>query len=861
MAAQNEVKLIISADGSGAIAASKQVADAYKTLGAQTVADLNAQKGQITAAYETIKTSGVASAEEIRHAEEAKNMAISRLNEDLVSKNQGWVSQIKEHWVGLAAGIGAAMLAINKGTEFVELGAKALQTESAFKGVATSVHESAETLLADWQRASAGTVTATELMQRGIKGMTQGLSGADMTKVWEMARQGAITAGMDVKTAGEEITNAIANNLPRAMVRFGLVTKEQMQLINKAMASGVEDVHMLDIAYDNYLIKQAMIGPKVDTANEALQRHRKAIEELKESIGKGLVTALGWTIEKYQTLTGLMNKAADKTVDFFLGPKQTGASGSWGEPAPPADPQEKLKKDLEGLQAAANSKGMRELREAFDAWKVSVANLNPQLLETDKRLNDINKEAQKFIQGKPGAAPGTTIAIPKSEVDKQVAIAQGYLQQEALLKNQKLNAKMEEESLKQQQQYAKEYEALFNEVAGSRVNAEQVALAKIDTEENKRIGRASELYLKDAWDYVNATRVKAMTAEQYETLLTKIHEDAERQRTALTTKNAAAREVAENQERLAQIDLQQKMLAISPAQATGSKLAENQSLLASLTRYKEGLEAAGQTGDQVYLSLLEKIRSVQKAVNELTAENKAYTGTFGEGFQKGVTEYQYSVKTAFQGGEEIAKSMTSSMEKNFMTFFDHTSKGFLNFHDLAVSLLADVEKALIKTLLVQPLVSGITGAMTGNMPSASSLGPLGSLFDSLFGGGSTAAATEANYSSSLGNIDWSLSAGESAAWGYHEGGPIQTLHEGGHAKALKPGEVPVIAMAGEYMIRKSAAEQLGPGVLNALNQGKLPGSTISVPVTVQGAKISHADIYRLRSSIEEVCYNWTKGRL
>jgi hypothetical protein len=768
------------------------------------------------------------------------------------------------------------MLVINKGSEFVDLGAKALQTETAFKGVAASAHENSEALLADWQRASAGTVEATELMQRGIKGMTQGLSGADMTKVWEMARQGAITAGMDVKTAGEEITNSVANNLPRAMVRFGLITKEQMQLINKAMAAGVEDVHMLDIAYDNFLIKQAMIGPNVDKTNEALQRYRAEIAQLKVDIGVGLVTAIGFAIDKVKMLTGEMNKGADKTADFLVtllthGMHGAYATGAPGSPitvqaaapagAPVVDPQEKLKKDLADLASAANSKGMKELREAFEAWKVSVRNLNPDLLETDKRMNEINKEAQKFIQGKPGAAPGTTIAIPKSEVDKQVAIAAGYLQQEALLKNAQMNAKMQQEGIRQQEQYAKEYETLYNQVAGSRVNAEEVALAKITTEEEKRVAEAAELYLKDAWDYQTQTRQKAVTSEEYENLLTKIHEDGERQRTALTTKNAAAREVAESQERLAQIEFQQKMLTISPAQATGAKLGENESQLASLNRYKEALQAAGQTGDQVYLSLLEKIRSVEKAVNELTAANKEYTGTFGEGFQKGVLEYQYSVKTAFQGGQEIAKSMTSSMEKDFMTFFDHTSKGFLNFHDLAVSLLADVEKALIKTLLVQPLVAAITGAMTGNTPSASSLGLLGSVIGgvgSLLGFG--AAPTAAGTGAASGFEDLSLSDTTTLTPIMHEGGPIQRLHQGGHA--LKPGEVPIIAKVGEYMLRQSAAQRLGPSALNALNEGKVPGSThISVPVTVHNSKVSHADISRLRSSIEDICYNWARQRL
>ena len=134
MGEQNEVKIIISADGSKAIAVSKEVADAYKTLGTQTIAGVEAQKAQITAAYQTISTSGQASAEEIKHAEDAKITAISNLNEQLVNKSQGWVGQIKEHWLGLAAGIGTAMMAINKGTEFFEMGREGAPDRNGFQG-------------------------------------------------------------------------------------------------------------------------------------------------------------------------------------------------------------------------------------------------------------------------------------------------------------------------------------------------------------------------------------------------------------------------------------------------------------------------------------------------------------------------------------------------------------------------------------------------------------------------------------------------------------------------------------------------------------------------------------------------------
>ena len=71
-----EVKLIISADGGVAIAATKEVADSFKKLGSQSVADINKQKQDVTAAYETIKKSGTVSAAEIAQAEAAKNRAV-----------------------------------------------------------------------------------------------------------------------------------------------------------------------------------------------------------------------------------------------------------------------------------------------------------------------------------------------------------------------------------------------------------------------------------------------------------------------------------------------------------------------------------------------------------------------------------------------------------------------------------------------------------------------------------------------------------------------------------------------------------------------------------------------------------------
>lgn len=90
----NEVRLIISADGKNAIKVSQEITSAYKTLATTSIAEINKKKSEITAAYEAIKKSGVASAEEIARAEKAKNTAITRANNELLGKHTSTMSRI-----------------------------------------------------------------------------------------------------------------------------------------------------------------------------------------------------------------------------------------------------------------------------------------------------------------------------------------------------------------------------------------------------------------------------------------------------------------------------------------------------------------------------------------------------------------------------------------------------------------------------------------------------------------------------------------------------------------------------------------------------------------------------------------------
>jgi tape measure domain-containing protein len=65
-------------------------------------------------------------------------------------------------------------------------------------------------------------------------------------------------------------------------------------------------------------------------------------------------------------------------------------------------------------------------------------------------------------------------------------------------------------------------------------------------------------------------------------------------------------------------------------------------------------------------------------------------------------------------GEQVASIMdstTNSMENAFMNFFDATSNGFLNFRDLALNVLNDIYKAVLRNMVIQPMVGGIMSSI------------------------------------------------------------------------------------------------------------------------------------------------------
>lgn len=265
---------------------SLSIEENFKKLGIKTAAEFDLMRAKIQNAYASITHSSQATANDILRAEQAKNAQLTALNEQQFGKQLSLIDRLKANWIAASAAIVAAWAAISKATQFTEMAAKALQAEESFRLVAESSKIAADSLLANLHRAAAGTVDDSDIMQAAVKGMVLGLTDKQLVTIMENARLAARYAGTDVKTAFEDITNAIGTDMPRALRQYGLITREESRLVQEALAAGAKDISLYNIAMAHAAVNTAKFGEAQTNAAENIQIFRATIKEAKETTGK-----------------------------------------------------------------------------------------------------------------------------------------------------------------------------------------------------------------------------------------------------------------------------------------------------------------------------------------------------------------------------------------------------------------------------------------------------------------------------------------------------------------------------------------------------------------------------------------------
>jgi hypothetical protein len=350
--------------------------------------------------------------------------AVNEAAKQMQTQHEGVATGLKAAWVGVAAQfylIEKAIQVARQAVEYMSQGAKAMQAEEAFKNVAQAYHVNAELMLADLKRLTAGTVDDSDLMQKAFKGMSAGLSPNAIVQIAEISRVAARRMGQDVSEAYASISDAIERQQPRALVAYGLLTKEQARWIQAIQATGKE-YDMMNMIMLNVAAQQVKMGPITDNATEALQRHKAEIKEAAEWLGKMLIAATGITLEWLKAPFNGQGFGTFKLPEEI----EPGAPPS-DYAVGPAYVEDAKRKENARLKSEALAAQTMALAKAMDEYRKSVEMLNPWLTEYDKKLLEINTKA-KAMNDTYAAKNALTDQV-KAEIENERAKAEAYLKQ------------------------------------------------------------------------------------------------------------------------------------------------------------------------------------------------------------------------------------------------------------------------------------------------------------------------------------------------------------------------------------------------------------------------------------------------
>jgi len=273
----------------------------------------------------------------------------------------------------------AAVVSLNTLKEAFNLGSAALKAESAFKSMAEAAKVNADELTEKMKKAADGFVDDSHLMGKAAFALAQDIDPEKIPQLFEAARISARKTGQDVTISIDNMVQAISTNMPKSLRQMGMITKEQMNILNKATAAGIEDVNLLDLVLANAAVDAAKFGDSSENAAKQLKRFRVQVEELKETVGKGLIVGLQRLFGVLQGVSGMALGASINIFKLMQASNELMAAGA--EKAGATDTASKWRSKAKYWSDAA---GAAE-QASNDLYKKSMQNMYGGKGEGDKR--------------------------------------------------------------------------------------------------------------------------------------------------------------------------------------------------------------------------------------------------------------------------------------------------------------------------------------------------------------------------------------------------------------------------------------------------------------------------------------------
>lgn len=446
--------------------------------------------------------------------------------DSIMDKMKAQAEAFQKHWMGISAAVYAAMAAIQKAWDMAKIGAGYDEQWGMLDNLAKKYSMTAASIIASMEKYSDYQVSKIDLLKTSLAGLAKGLDPTQMQNLAVAANVLGDAAGVDLKTALDDLTTALETGRTRGLKTY-LGTTLDLRATFGDLESKLTEVEK---AQAMYLITmqasrdmQAQLTSAIDGGADSIARVEKKFDDAVSAVSrfmKALVVSAIEAPKKFAEMSASVDLLTGKAIEA----KQAISS--------PVDPDElehgrsmfrQVVEEQLALQkkkvaarveeeaaakktAAAIEAAEKSIREAIIKANAEVEGIG--YSQYDRDIARIQGEVDKYREA------GASKVIIRKFVDAEMAVADAReaqrvreAQDEGWKKFYELKTRESAETVKGAEEYRKLVSASYEYGATEYENAVNSIVAK----EREKLDSLDELYTQ-------LGEQGMMTWEQYEAL-------------------------------------------------------------------------------------------------------------------------------------------------------------------------------------------------------------------------------------------------------------------------------------------------------------------------------------------------------
>lgn len=301
-------------------------------------------------------------------------------------------SAMRGSWMMFAASAATASAAVYKAWQWADEGVRITQAEEAFKRAADAITINADRLIEAIQKASNYTIDDSDAMQQAFKNLSAGMDPDKIVQLAEVARLSARRMGEDVVVSYTAISDAIETMRTKALVQYGLLTKDQAKLVESVRGAGHE-YDLMNLVLANYRVQLGLAGGVTENSAERWQQEENRIHNLWEKW-----TKLVGAITDYLLLQPRLKTAAEGARESggLAQAQRAYEAARWNQPGIEIPYQQLDDQSGAGwANYAAIAKDMQERRKAEQERDAEVEKLKRLSEEKERQAEAKRAEAEQ----------------------------------------------------------------------------------------------------------------------------------------------------------------------------------------------------------------------------------------------------------------------------------------------------------------------------------------------------------------------------------------------------------------------------------------------------------------------------------